>query len=106
MIIHEVGSVQLWIGECAEENDVLVRSAKPGWWWFHASDGPSAHAVLRTSAMDYEQCRVCADLLRAHMNKKSMRVDMVCCRHIRLTEVPGCVRLLRGPRSTFIVAQK
>ena len=105
MITHDVDGIRLWIGESAEENDALVRSADPGWWWFHASDGPSAHAVLRTSALDYDQCRACADLLREHMKRKKLRVDMICRRHLRLTNVPGCVRLLRGPRSTFVVTR-
>ena len=38
-------SIEFWVGQCAQENDDLLRKASPDDMWFHVSSAPSCHVV-------------------------------------------------------------
>lgn len=86
---------EIVIGQNAKENDVLIKESHPMDLWFHLSNVPSAHLVLRSKG-DKIPRRYINEVsgMLFENNKKYMgntNVIYTEIRNVKRTDVPGCV---------------
>lgn len=88
------------VGESQSENDMLVRSSHPNWWWFHASNIPSCHAILETSTPSKSEIKYVAQHVKANCKLKHVKkgtVDYCQSKYVSCTNIKGLVSLRRTP---------
>ena len=92
------------IGECAEENDALVKLAlkehRDNDYWIHISDYPSAHCLIlnpTNERISHKVLKFCCLQLKISSNKckriNDLEFDVSKIKHIKPTETPGCVEV-------------
>ena len=94
------------VGSNKGENDSLVKRAPQHAMWFHLKDFPSAHAVVvntvKPGVFDTDVIRRAATLVKDRAapgvrNLRGVGVNYLLAKHVRRTEVPGKVIMLKTP---------
>jgi len=86
------------VGQTSKENDILINSSNPEYWWFHASGNPGAHVVVCYEGEDIPMdVKRDAATLAIHHSKtpdsKMSWVDMTRVENVTLTPQHGRVTL-------------
>ena len=98
------GNFDILIGECATENDALVKTAhdqhRDNDYWIHISDYPSAHCLIlnpTNERVSHKVLKFCCLQLKINSNKckriNNLEFDVSKIKHIKTTETPGCVEV-------------
>ncbi|MCX7751047.1 MAG: NFACT RNA binding domain-containing protein [Candidatus Bipolaricaulota bacterium] len=99
-VVH--GGFRILVGRSAEENERILRLARPGDLWLHARGVPGAHVIVRTDGrpVPEEVLRRAAELAAWHSRARGERkveVSYTDVRYVRKPKgaPPGMVTLLR-----------
>ena len=94
------------VGANEDENDSLVKRAPQHALWFHLKDFPSAHAIVANTAkpgkFNVATIRRAAELVKLRAapgvrNLRNVGVNYLLAKHVRRTETPGKVIMLKTP---------
>jgi predicted ribosome quality control (RQC) complex YloA/Tae2 family protein len=94
--------LSIWVGKSARDNDVLTfRLAKGSDWWFHVSDFPGSHVILRVSKNtepDAESIKDAMQVALHHSKAKERGEAEVCmtqCKYVARSgrNQPGLVQI-------------
>ena len=94
------------VGANQGENDSLVKRAPQHAMWFHLKDFPSAHAIVvntvKAGVFSIGAIRRAATLVKDRAapgvrNLRGVGVNYLLAKHVRRTEVPGKVIMLKTP---------
>ena len=92
------------IGENQQENDDLVKNNEKSDYWFHLSNLPSCHLILKTSKPSKSEIKECAELVKLYTKYKNyhkLKVDYLSLKYITRTNTLGKVILKK--RANVIV---
>jgi predicted ribosome quality control (RQC) complex YloA/Tae2 family protein len=98
------GDLTILIGENAIENDYLVKTAieedRYNDYWIHVSNYSSAHCLIlnpNNKRISQKILKFCCVQLKINNNKcksvKNLEFDISKIKHIKTTNVPGCVNV-------------
>jgi predicted ribosome quality control (RQC) complex YloA/Tae2 family protein len=94
-IFIEEKSYEIVIGGNAKENDQIIKESHPMDLWFHLSNVPSAHLVLKSKGDKIPRRYINEiSVMLFENNKKYMTNTNVIyteIRNVKRTDVPGCV---------------
>lgn len=94
------------VGSNQAENDALVKRAPQHALWFHLKDFPSAHAIVvntvKPGVFDADVTRRAATLVKDRAapgvrNLRGVGVNYLIAKHVRRTDVPGKIVMLKTP---------
>ena len=94
------------VGSNQAENDALVKRAPQHALWFHLKDFPSAHAIVvntvKPGVFDADVIRRAATLVKDRAapgvrNLRGVGVNYLIAKHVRRTDVPGKIVMLKTP---------
>jgi len=95
------------VGATQTENDMLIKKTPQNALWFHLKDFPSAHAfvvnMVKAGTYDADVIKRAATLVKEHAapnirGLRSVAVNYLAVKHVRRTETPGKVILLKSPK--------
>ena len=101
------GDYAIKVGANQVENDALVKQSPQHAMWFHLKDFPSAHAVVVNTAKagtyDTVVIKRAATLVKDRAapgirGLRSVGVNYLAIKHVRRTETPGAVIMLKSPK--------
>ena len=101
------GDYAIQVGANQADNDVLVKRAPQHAMWFHLKDFPSAHAIVINSAnpgvFSADAIRRAAALVKSRAapgirNLQGIGINYLLAKHVRRTEIPGKVIMLKSPK--------
>lgn len=101
------GDYAIQVGATQADNDVLVKRAPQHAMWFHLKDFPSAHAIVINNAtpgvFSADAIRRAATLVKgraspAVRNLQGVGINYVLAKHVRRTEIPGKIIMLKSPK--------
>ena len=101
------GDYAIQVGATQADNDVLVKRAPQHAMWFHLKDFPSAHAIVINSAnpgvFSDDAIRHTATLVKSRAapgirNLQGIGINYLLAKHVRRTEIPGKVIMLKSPK--------
>ena len=101
------GDYAIQVGANQSDNDALVKRAPQHAMWFHLKDFPSAHAIVVNTAKPGEfssdAIHRAATLVKCCAapeirNLRGIGINYVFAKHVRRTEIPGKVIMLKTPK--------
>ena len=101
------GDYAIQVGANQSDNDALIKRAPQHAMWFHLKDFPSAHSIVVNTAKPGEfssdvihraatlvKCRAAPEI----RNLRGIGINYVLAKHVRRTEIPGKVIMLKTPK--------
>ena len=85
------------VGENQNENALLLQQCQQNWWWLHASNVPSGHAILETNTPTKAEIKEVA--YEVFKRCKGRKIDYCLFKYVKRTTTPGLVELKRRPKT-------
>jgi predicted ribosome quality control (RQC) complex YloA/Tae2 family protein len=103
---------RIFIGKNQRENDRLIDMSSPSDIWFHVSNSPSTHVILKNDdevsvkQIPKQVLKRCACLCKSHSKSASVRnceIMYTQIMHIEKTDVPGKVTVNKNHSKTIVI---
>ena len=89
-----VNNIKYILGTCDTENHLLIKKAKPDYFWFHVDKLPSAHCIVETNKMSNEIKNIAANYIKKYSKcNKVLKVSFcyTTIGNVVLLDKPGAV---------------
>lgn len=104
---YDIGDALIFVGKNTIQNNYLIsKVGKPNDYWFHVSDAPSAHIIVRCNNLNERIIRIAAQL--ASLNSKyeissSVKVDYTLFKNVKkIPNTLGCHVTYTNQKSIYI----
>ena len=98
-------TIKYILGKNAQDNHNIIDNADKNDWWFHLTDFPSGHCIVETDLLDKEDIIFASNLVKDNSKYKNINkvsVSYLQIKHIKKTNKPGEVILLKKPNKVIV----